>query len=181
MPVAPAAHYIMGGVRTDAWARTTVPGLYACGESAATGVHGANRLASNSLLETVVFAKTAVEHIASGEGGALARCPDSTPFAAVEGTPPDHAAVQRLLWEQAGIERSGEGLRSGLDTVASWPEGEPEPSREGHERRWLGLFAELLLTASLAREESRGAHFRTDFPQRDDARWARRQVFHRAG
>ncbi len=181
VPVAPAAHYLMGGVRTDSWARTTVAGLYACGETAATGVHGANRLASNSLLETVVFAKRAVEHIADGTGGAMAPCPDSTPFAARRTAPPDHAAVQRLLWEHAGIERSGEALQTGLGTVEGWPEGDPEPSREGHERRWLGIFAELLLTAALTREESRGAHFRTDFPERDDERWKRQQVFRRAG
>lgn len=181
VPVAPAAHYLMGGVQTDAWARTTVPGLYACGESAATGVHGANRLASNSLLETVVFAKRAVEHIASGEGGARARRPESRPFVPGGGTPVELATVQRLLWEHAGIERSGEGLRAGLAAVRSWPAIEPEPSREAHERRWLAVFAELLLTAALTREESRGAHFRTDFPERDDDRWARRQVFHRDG
>ena len=180
VPVAPAAHYLMGGVRTDSWGRTTVAGLYACGETAATGVHGANRLASNSLLETVVFAKRAVEHIAEETGGAMASCPDSTPFAAGRTAPPDHAAVQRLLWEHAGIERSGEALQEGLNTVDRWPEGEPEASREGHERRWLGVFAELLLTAALTREESRGAHFRMDFPKRDDARWQRQQVFRRA-
>ena len=181
VPVAPAAHYLMGGVRTDEWGRTTVPGLYACGESAATGVHGANRLASNSLLETVVFAKRAVEHMARGTGGAMAPTPDSTPFDPSGGAPREHAGVQRLLWEHAGIERTGEGLRAGLETVRSWPATEVEPSREGHERRWLAVLAELLLTAALTREESRGAHFRTDFPERDDALWARRQVFHRAG
>ena len=181
VPVAPAAHYLMGGVRTDSWGRTTVAGLYACGESAATGVHGANRLASNSLLETVVFAKRAVEHIAGGEGGSAAPCPDSTPYAPAGGAPPDHAAVQALLWEHAGIERSVEGLSAGLQGVASWADTEPEHSREGYERRWLGVFAELLLTAALTREESRGAHFRTDFPERDDVGWAHRQVFHRDG
>ena len=181
VPVAPAAHYIMGGVRTDSWGRTTVPGLYACGEIAATGVHGANRLASNSLLETVVFAKRTVEHLADDGGGAMARCPESTPFAPTECAPRDHAAVQRLLWEHAGIERSGEGLRAGLEAIGAWTDTEREPLRESHERRWLGVFAELLLTAALRREESRGAHHRTDFPERDDERWARRQVFHRAG
>ncbi len=181
VPVAPAAHYLMGGVRTDTWARTTIPGLYACGETAATGVHGANRLASNSLLETAVFAKRAVEHIASGEGGAMPRCARSTPLTPGGGVPPEHDAVRRLLWEHAGIERSGTGLRAGLESASAWPAAAPEPTRAWHERRWLATFAELLLTAALTREESRGAHFRTDFPERDDARWARRQMFHRDG
>ena len=182
VPVAPAAHYLMGGVRTDAWGRATVPGLYACGEIAATGVHGANRLASNSLLETVVFAKRAVERIAGGDGASdgPAPCPRAIPFTPQGGTPPDRAAVQRLLWEHAGIERSAEKLEAGLTALRSWPAAEPEASREGHERRWLAVFAELLLTAALRREESRGAHFRTDFPDRDDARWRRRQTFRRA-
>ncbi len=181
VPIAPAAHYLMGGVRTDSWARTTVEGLYVCGESAATGVHGANRLASNSLLESVVFAKRAVEHLASGSGGGLAPCRDATPFTPGAGVPPDHAAVQRLLWEQAGVERSGDGLRAGLQRVGSWEASDEIHGREGHERRWLAVLAELLLTAALTREESRGAHFRTDFSERDDAQWARRQVFRRDG
>ncbi len=181
VPVAPAAHYLMGGVRTDAWGRATVPGLYACGECAATGVHGANRLASNSLLETVVFAKRAVERIASGEGGGMTPDPASRAFTPKGGAPPDHGAVQRLLWEHAGIERSAENLEAGLTALGSWAAApEQAVSREQYERRWLAVFAELLLTAALRREESRGAHFRTDFPERDDVRWRRRQVFYHA-
>ncbi|HCU99823.1 MAG TPA: L-aspartate oxidase [Dehalococcoidia bacterium] len=180
IPVAPAAHYLMGGVRTDNWGRTTVPGLYACGESAATGVHGANRLASNSLLETVVFAKRAVEHIESNTGGAMPPSSDSIPFLPAGGAPVDISTIQRLLWKHAGIERTGQELRAGLAVVRAWPMNPRVVSRENHELAWLSIFAELLLTAALIREESRGAHFRTDFPQRDDERWGRHLVFHRA-
>ena len=178
IPVAPAAHYFMGGVRTDLFGRTTLPGLYACGEVACTGVHGANRLASNSLMETVVFGKRVVEEIATPHskwpaGG------NAEPVGLRYGAAPSHEAVQALMWRAAGIERDGDGLRKGLAIAESWDGGIDAPTREAHERRQMAILVRLMLAAALRRQESRGAHYRSDFPETDDQYWNRRQVFRR--
>ena len=181
IPVAPAAHYLMGGVRTDTWGRTTVPRLYACGECACTGVHGANRLASNSLMETVVFGKRVVEHLAAGGGGAAPATPDRIPFPAPATAAPSHRELQAMMWECAGIERDGPGLERGLQTIAGWPARLAAVcTREEFERQQMTTVAALMLTAALRRTESRGGHYRSDYPERDDAHWRRRQVFIRA-
>lgn len=179
IPVAPAAHYFMGGVRTGLFGRTTLPGLYACGEVACTGVHGANRLASNSLMETVVFGKRVVEEIASPRHNwpAPLESAEVVPFS--DGAAPSHAAVQALMWGAAGIERDGHGLRKGLDIAKSWGASIGEATREAHERRQMAIVARLMLHAALKREESRGAHYRADYPVVDDTHWKRRQVFRR--
>ncbi len=180
IPVSPAAHYLMGGVRTDIHGRTTLPGLYACGEVACTGVHGANRLASNSLMETVVFGKRVVEHIESGERGGAAARPDATPVPGPEGAAPTHHELQRVMWDGAGIERNDEGMERALATIASWPAPDAAPTRPAFERRQMTVMASLMLRAARARTESRGAHYRSDYPAADDAHWKRQQVFVRA-
>jgi L-aspartate oxidase len=177
--VAPAAHYFMGGVRTDLFGRTTLPGLYACGEVACTGVHGANRLASNSLMETVVFGKRVVEEIAAPRGEWPGPSGQAAPVPFEDGAVAAHEDVQSLMWATAGIERDGDGLRKGLALANSWTAATSLPTREAHERRQMAIVARLMLGAALRREESRGAHYRSDFPQTDDARWKRRQVFRR--
>ncbi|HKS90455.1 MAG TPA: FAD-binding protein, partial [Tepidiformaceae bacterium] len=167
------------GVRTDLNGRTTLPGLYACGEVACTGVHGANRLASNSLMETVVFGKRVVEEIASPHS----RWPTGShaePIATGIGSAPSHEAVQSLMWRAAGIERDGDGMRKGLAIAQSWEAPVQAPTREAHERRQMAILVRLMLSAALRREESRGAHYRSDFPYSDDQHWKRRQVFRRA-
>jgi L-aspartate oxidase len=177
IPVAPAAHYLMGGVRTDIWGRTTIEGLYACGEAACTGVHGANRLASNSLMETVVFGKRVAEHIAAGEGGRAPAAAGRVAITPAAVAAPSHAELQQLLWRTAGIERDEQGLRSGLDTLRAWaPSGRPV-TRPAFEQKQLALLGGLLLEAALRRTESRGAHYRSDYPARDDERWQRQQVW----
>ncbi len=180
IPVSPAAHYLMGGVRTDIHGRTTVPGLYACGEVACTGVHGANRLASNSLMETVVFGKRVVEHISSGEGGCAEPRPGRTTLEPPATAAPSHAALQQLMWDAAGIERNAGDMEAALATIASWPAPPEERTRPAFERRQMTVMATLMLRAALNRTESRGGHYRSDFPARDDLHWKRQQVFARA-
>ena len=171
IPINPAAHYWMGGVRTDTYGRTSIPGLYAVGEVACTGVHGANRLASNSLLESLTFAWRCAHLLLQSDSPSV----DITPFI---GTPtllrelqavsPDRTTpitrleLQTLLWTHAGIERNASGLQSALNTLTgSHAEG---ISVYDLETTNLLALARVLVTAALAREESRGAHFRTDFP-----------------
>ena len=183
VPVSPAAHYLMGGVKTDLAGRTTLPGLYAAGESACTGVHGANRLASNSLLEGLVFGARAGqamrEEIGKGSTGAAAGA--GKVIAGGIGPLPAQVArekVRTLMWQECGVVRSGAGLkraRRELEAISL-----PAPvDREWCEAANLLQAATLMVRAALAREESRGAHFRTDFPERNDATFRKHSVISR--
>ncbi len=173
VPVSPAAHYMMGGVRTNTWGETTLPGLYACGEVACTGVHGANRLASNSLLETVVFAKRIVQRTIDAPGGAAEPTPDSQPLPshANEGAAvTDRASLQQLMWDNVGIVREGDALASATQRLAAWQAAAPPPhDRHSHELANMLLVGQMMAEAALIREESRGAHYRTDYPTPSDA------------
>jgi L-aspartate oxidase len=190
IPVRPAAHYLMGGIRTDLGGHTSVKGLYAAGEAACTGLHGANRLASNSLLEGLVF----------GARAARAMLSDSLPLVGVE---PAGTARQALaardtrrveeiittlrasMWAHAGLLREEPSLRQGLaeqkacqaslDEIAS----AGRSNRRLSEAQSLSIVARAILVSALARRESRGAHFRSDFPGRDDANFAKHSVVDR--
>ncbi|HEX8720284.1 MAG TPA: L-aspartate oxidase [Pyrinomonadaceae bacterium] len=178
IPVSPAAHYCMGGVRTDLEGRTTLPGLYAAGEVACTGVHGANRLASNSLLEGLVFGARAGRAAAEGlKGRAAAAEPPAPEEEPGRSAPADvrrvsaaaaavRKRVRRLMWERVGILRTREGLARALsefEQIAAAPL-LPGP-------RNFVTTASVIARSALWREESRGGHYRLDFPRRDDARW----------
>ncbi|MGP4033999.1 L-aspartate oxidase [Pseudarthrobacter sp. 1C304] len=176
LPVSPAAHYWMGGVATDLWGRTSVPGLYAAGEVACTGAQGANRLASNSLLEGLVFGRRAVEAFLGGAGaGRWPVAPDAgagvqlpAAGAGQRSLPFSRDALRRLMTSHAGVLRSGELLRQAEDVLATWaavvrPEDVPDAAdpRE-HEDRNLLLAAQLLVAAARQRTGSVGAHYRAD-------------------
>jgi L-aspartate oxidase len=184
----------MGGVAVDARGRTSVPGLWACGEVAATGAHGANRLASNSLLEALVFGARVAEDIEKVEAAAAGGFgPSLTP--AVPAAPPAPelsaaaaealvARLRRLMWERVGVERDEAGLAAAVAELAALPRRADRPSPLGAappaapefaaaEARNLLLAGRLLAQAALARRESRGGHHRVDYP-RADAAWQRR-------
>jgi L-aspartate oxidase len=174
VPVTPAAHYVMGGVATDLHGRSTVPGLYAAGEVAGNGVHGANRLASNSLLEGLVFGARAAEAMARDEnpGPPSDTGPVMRGLAGKQPTELRHELRDRA-WAGLGLERDATGLKDllgWLDTVRR--DGTTDPAdRVGAEALNLADVARAMAASALFRQESRGAHFRTDFPARDDARF----------
>jgi L-aspartate oxidase len=169
-PVHPAAHYAMGGVRTDPYGRTNIEGLYAAGEVACAGVHGANRLASNSLLEGLVFGARVGRQLWE-RADAPVREPDLR-LPARPGAPPalTNREVRDLAWRYAGIERDAAGLEQclrRLDVPDFWPGA--SASRPDWELRNRILVASLIARCALARRESRGAHFRSDHPEKDPA------------
>ena len=187
IPVAPAAHYLMGGVKVNSWGETNISGLFAAGETACTGVHGANRLPSNSLLESIVFGKRVVQRTevaASPESNqpTVVSCLYSLPKreqSQLVGTVPplNLPNLQSLMWDKVGIIRSGEALKEASDILATWQSLLPQPSdRSSNELNNLVLCARLTTEAALLREESRGAHFRTDFPKASPE-WQRHIVF----
>lgn len=187
IPVRPAAHYSMGGVKTDLYGRTNLPGLYAAGETAATGVHGANRLASNSLLEGLVFgarAGKAMREEAKGSRGGSA-VSASASHAANSNSKIDVAAtlekVRAIVWRDAGIIRKAAQLKHAADELASMKVPLPAggAAREDHELYNVWALAQLIVRAALAREESRGSHYRSDFPYRDDDRFAKHSTLNK--
>jgi L-aspartate oxidase len=193
-PVSPAAHFAMGGVKTDLWGRTSVAGLYAAGETSATGVHGANRLASNSLLEGLVFgARAGIAMMKDAPGskknaGHLPGVPapknwnNSSEKSAEKAKPKPAASngltqLRELMWKCAGILRSGKELKTAIEALRTM--GIPQSGRNGrfdHELRNLHTLGSLIARSALTREESRGSHYRSDFPYRDDEKFQKHSL-----
>ena len=188
IPVGPAAHYLMGGVDVDLDGQTSVAGLFAAGEVACSGVHGANRLASNSLLEGLVFGAVA--------GGAMRRWaavhgrPAPAPAAArpraaaaPPSGPPAESDVRDLMWRDVGLFRDGPRLTGALETLVEWSAAVTTAATDPEAARLASVVTvgSLMARAALRREESRGAHFRSDFPERNDIDWARHVTESRNG
>lgn len=173
IPVTPAAHYYMGGIRTDEWGRTSLPGLYAVGEAACNGLHGANRLASNSLLEGAVYGTRVIEGLN-----------DPQPVIAFDEEWPAPIAVdllddpgaddvnrtdlQRLMWDAAGLARNGDDLTAAIAELKRFKAPVVNDAKSAEDANLL-VVARAVMTSALAREESRGGHYRTDFPETDPA------------
>ena len=187
IPVVPAAHYMCGGVVTDLSARTTVGRLYACGEVACTGIHGANRLASNSLPEALVFAERAAQSALARPAVAPPETPrldagPSTRFGETVAIKHDWQALRKLMWDYVGIVRSDERLRIASKRVAVMRETIEEyysTSRVNAdliELRNISQVAELIVSCAMSRKESRGLHYNLDHPRRNDREWRKDTV-----
>jgi L-aspartate oxidase len=190
LPVVPGAHFFMGGIKTDLNGETSLKGLYAVGEAACNGVHGANRLASNSLLEAIVFSKKLAEHLLSKPLGncreklieiPLSKAKPDKPFLPL----PAKSELQAMMMKHAGIVRHAEGLQE----LKRWLEAyqpywqeldrlEVDLSLVEMELVYMLQISHLIASAALEREESRGAHCRSDFPQANEA-WLQKRIFHR--
>jgi L-aspartate oxidase len=186
VPIRPAAHYSMGGVKTELNGRTSLPGLYAAGEVACTGVHGANRLASNSLLEGMVYGARAAQAMRA-ENAPLPAEPRSATKAESAPAAPSREALQaaeegirklqEMMWQDVGIVRSRAGLERALERLEQMcPCLQADGCRRCSEARNLHQVALLIARSALARRESRGAHYRTDYPAHDDAKFARHSL-----
>ena len=187
IPVRPGAHYMIGGVTVDLEGRTTVPGLWAAGECTSSGLHGANRLASNSLLEGLVYGA----HAGEGAARAAAQIRDDfqalplvNPPLAEPAEPMDLADIRNslksLVWRSAGVRRDREHLLEAAETIDRWCGyvlDRQFSDSGGWELQNMLTVARIVIDAALQREETRGVHLRTDFPNPDDVHWKRRISF----
>jgi len=181
IPVAPAAHYTMGGIKTDTWGQTNLTNLYACGECTSTGVHGANRLASNSLLEGLVFGNRITQKIKKNNTyysiEKLKELNLSYNFPREKYKEYDplklKQELQKLMWNKVGIIRNSSDLKKARQKISEWKfifKSELKTTKD-FELANLIILADLITNSALQREESRGAHYREDFPDRDDINW----------
>jgi L-aspartate oxidase len=189
IPVRPGAHYMMGGVTVDLEGRSSLPGLWAAGEVTSSGLHGANRLASNSLMEAMVYGA----HAGEGASQAAAAMPDDFQALAVENPSIESVieplnmadirnSLKSLMWRDVGVRRDAEGLADAADNINHWCRyvlSRQFSNPIGWELQNMLCVARLMIEAALLRQESRGAHCRTDFPETDDERWNRHLTFRR--
>ena len=184
IPVRPSAHYMIGGVRTDETGATSIRRLYAAGEVAATGFHGANRLGSNSLLECLVFGRRAGDAAGRTRGRAGTAFPRGTMHLPVPPAPDFNAtdlrnALQSLMWRAAGVERTGPELSEALEQIGFWSGyvlTKNFSERSGWELQNLITVGRMIARSAYARRESRGVHYRADHPDLDDRQWRRHLV-----